>query len=75
MDALESPVKKRIQNELDKIDVEKLIHDKIPTIEEQARLLRGMSYNDNILLEETDPGQDLDDQGEISDSEENRGPS
>lgn len=77
MDALEGPITRRIQSELDKVDVEKLIHDKIPSIEEQARLLRGMDPSDAVALEEAPPSVPLEteDQAEFSDSEENRGPS
>ncbi|XP_015599884.1 uncharacterized protein LOC107269941 [Cephus cinctus] len=76
MDALEGPIKRRIQDELDKVDVEKLIHEKIPDIEEKARFLQGLPPVDDILLEGPPPSlQDEEDQGPFSESEEERGPS
>ncbi|KZC12884.1 hypothetical protein WN55_04401, partial [Dufourea novaeangliae] len=74
MDAIEGPLKRRIQAELNKVDVEKLIHDKIPDIEEQARYIQGIVPPVETLLEEAIPPQDQDEQP-FSDSEENRGPS
>ncbi|XP_014206359.1 uncharacterized protein LOC106637899 [Copidosoma floridanum] len=50
MDALEGTIRRRIQDELDKVDVEKLIHEKIPDIEERAKILQGMKPVDDILL-------------------------
>ena len=75
MDAVEGPIKRRIQAELDKIDVEKLIHEKIPDIEDQARLLQGLPPLDDILLEESDPPPELENQDPFTESEEDRGPS
>lgn len=74
MDAVEGPIKRRLQDELDKVDVEKLIHEKIPEIEEQARRLQGITPAEDIILEEIVPSQPLD-QGPFSESEEERGPS
>lgn len=73
MDAIEGPLKRRIQEELNKVDVEKLIDEKIPVIEEQARLLQGLAVEETILEEAIPPNQD--DQLPFSDSEEDRGPS
>ncbi|KAF7415040.1 hypothetical protein HZH68_003529 [Vespula germanica] len=75
MDAIEGPLKKRIQEELNKIDVEKLINEKIPEIEEQARLMQGLSPPDEIILEDPVPSQVPDDLTPFSESEEERGPS
>ncbi|XP_015111892.1 uncharacterized protein LOC107037713 [Diachasma alloeum] len=74
MDAIEGPLKKRLQDELDKVDVEKLIHEKIPEIEEKARHLQGIVPPEDIILEESVPPQTLD-QEPFSESEEERGPS
>ncbi|KAK0168500.1 hypothetical protein PV327_002291 [Microctonus hyperodae] len=74
MDAVEGPIKRRLQDELDKVDVEKLIHEKIPEIEEQARRLQGITPAEDIILEEIVPSQSLD-QEPFSESEEERGPS
>lgn len=74
MDAIEGPLKRRIQEELNKVDVETLIYEKIPVIEEQARWMQGLIPAEETILEEpTPPNQD--DQIPFSDSEENRGPS
>lgn len=74
MDAIEGPLKRRIQRELNKIDVEKLIDEKIPVIEEQARWMQmGFALAEETILEPTPPNQD--DQIPFSDSEEDRGPS
>ncbi|XP_014481005.1 PREDICTED: uncharacterized protein LOC106747710 isoform X3 [Dinoponera quadriceps] len=75
MDAIEGPVKRHIQEKLDSVDVEKLIHDKIPEIEEQARWIQGIVPVEETVLEETSTSQDPDSQGPFSESEENRGPS
>ncbi|XP_032683264.1 uncharacterized protein LOC116849812 [Odontomachus brunneus] len=75
MDAIEGPLKRRIQEELNKIDVEKLIDDKIPEIEEQARWMHGLMPAEETILETSTPPQDQDSQVPFSDSEENRGPS
>lgn len=74
MDAIERPLKRRIQVELDKIDVEKLICEKIPEIEEQARHIQGLVPPEETILEEPVMPLDFDDQP-FSESEENRGPS
>lgn len=75
MDAIEGPLKRRLQAELNKVDVEKLIHEKIPDIEEQARYIQGLIPNEETILEEAImPPEDQDEQP-FSDSEENRGPS
>ncbi|XP_012541994.1 uncharacterized protein LOC105839904 [Monomorium pharaonis] len=76
MDAIEGPLRRRIQEELDKIDTEKLIDEKIPVIEEQARWLQGLVPAEETILEEpTLPPYSQDDQGPFSESEEERGPS
>ena len=76
MDAVEGPIKRRLQHELDKVDVEKLIHDKIPEIAEQAMILQGMTPVEDIILEEpATPPREINDQEPFSDSEEERGPS
>ncbi|XP_066593751.1 uncharacterized protein [Prorops nasuta] len=72
MDALEGPIKRRLQDELNKVDVEKLIHEKIPEIEEQAMLLQGI-VPENEETPKVPPAAE--DQGPFSESEENRGPS
>lgn len=74
MDAIEGPIKRRLQDELDKIDVEKLIHEKIPEIEEHAKNLQGVVPPDDNILDESVPAQPID-QSPFSDSEEDRGPS
>ncbi|KMQ98010.1 hypothetical protein RF55_1645 [Lasius niger] len=74
MDAIEGPLRRRIQGELDKVDVEKLIDEKIPVIEEQARWMQGLVPAEETILEEPTP-PNLDDQLPFSDSEEDRGPS
>lgn len=74
MDAIEGPLKRRLQEEMDKIDMEKLIDEKIPEIEEQIKWLHGSTPAEETILEEPVP-QDQDDQVPFSDSEENRGPS
>lgn len=75
MDAIEGPLKRRIQEELNKVDVEKLIDEKIPVIEEQARWMQGLVPAEETILEESTPPSDQDDQMPFSDSEEDRGPS
>lgn len=75
MDAIEGPLKRRIQEELNKVDVEKLIDEKIPVIEEQARWMQGLTLAEETILEESTPPLDQDDQMPFSDSEEDRGPS
>lgn len=75
MDAIEGPLRRRIQEELNKVDVEKLINEKIPDIEEQARWIQGLTPPEETILEEPTLPQDQDDQVPFSDSEENRGPS
>lgn len=76
MDAVEGPIKRRLQEELDKVDVEKLIHDKIPEIAEQARLLNGGVPAEDIILEEVAVPHDIEDNEKpFSESEEERGPS
>lgn len=74
MDAIEGPIRRRLQDELDKVDVEKLIHEKIPEIEEKARFLQGITPSEDIILEESAPPLPLD-QEPFSESEEERGPS
>ncbi|XP_031839386.1 uncharacterized protein LOC116429959 [Nomia melanderi] len=75
MDAIEGPLKRRLQVELNKVNVERLIHEKIPDIEEQARYIQGLIPNEETILEEAImPPEDQDEQP-FSDSEENRGPS
>ncbi|XP_076279661.1 uncharacterized protein LOC143208762 [Lasioglossum baleicum] len=74
MDAIEEPLKRRIQTELNKVDVEKLIYEKIPDIEHQARYIQGLIPSEETILEEPVPPQDQDEHP-FSDSEENRGPS
>ncbi|XP_051163507.1 uncharacterized protein LOC127282942 isoform X1 [Leptopilina boulardi] len=71
MDAIEGPIKRRIQAELDKVDVEKLIHEKIPDIEEQARLLQGLPPIEDVIDQLTE----IENQDPFSESEEDRGPS
>lgn len=71
MDAIEGPIKRRIQAELDKVDVEKLIHEKIPDIEEQARLLQGLPPIEDVI----DQFTEIENQDPFSESEEDRGPS
>ncbi|KAI4492415.1 hypothetical protein M0804_002206 [Polistes exclamans] len=75
MDAIEGPLKRRIQEELNNIDVEKLINEKIPEIEEHAKFLQGLSPPDEIILEDPVPPQMPDDLTPFSESEEERGPS
>lgn len=75
MDAIEGPLRRRIQEELNKVDVEKLIDDKIPQIEEQARWMQGFVPPEETILETSTPPQDQDSQIPFSESEENRGPS
>lgn len=75
MDAIEGPLRRRIQEELNKVDVEKLIDDKIPEIEEQTRWIHGIIPVEETILETSTPPQDQDSQVPFSDSEENRGPS
>lgn len=74
MDAIEGPLKRRIQVELNKVNVEKLIYEKIPNIEEQARYIQGLIPAEETVLEELVPPQDQDEQP-FSESEEDRGPS
>ncbi|XP_043257084.1 uncharacterized protein LOC122399994 [Colletes gigas] len=74
MDAIEGPLKRRLQLELRKVDVEKLIHDKIPDIEQQARYIQGLVPAEETIFEEVVPPEDQDEQP-FSESEENRGPS
>lgn len=74
MDAIEGPLKRRMQVELQKVDVEKLIYEKIPDIEEQAKYLQGIVPEEETILEQPLPPQDQDEQP-FSESEENRGPS
>ncbi|XP_043803519.1 uncharacterized protein LOC122720703 [Apis laboriosa] len=71
MDAIEGPLKRRLQILLNKIDVEKQIYEYIPSIEEKAR--QGMIPLEETNLELISP-QDQDEQP-FSESEENRGPS
>ncbi|XP_019700204.2 uncharacterized protein LOC109503583 isoform X2 [Harpegnathos saltator] len=73
MDAIEGPLKRRIQEELNKMDVEKLIDDKIPEIEEQARWMHGFKPAEETILETPTPSPDEDSQVPFSESEENRG--
>ncbi|XP_011865178.1 PREDICTED: uncharacterized protein LOC105560571 [Vollenhovia emeryi] len=76
MDAIEGPLRRRIQLELDKVDTEQLIDEKIPVIEEQARLMQGIVPAEETILEEpTLPPYNQDDQVPFSESEEERGPS
>jgi len=74
MDAIEGPLKRRIQEELNKIDTEKLIEEKIPEIEKQARWMHDFIPAEKIILEEPMPPQNQD-QMPFSESEEDRGPS
>ena len=74
MDAIEGPLKRRIQFELNKVNVEKLIYEKIPDIEEQVRIIQGLIPAEETTLEEPIPPPDQDEQP-FSESEENRGPS
>ncbi|XP_012245044.1 uncharacterized protein LOC100746627 [Bombus impatiens] len=75
MDAIEGPLKRRIQIELDKVDVEKEIYEHIPHIEEHAtRHIHGLVPPEETILEGLMPPQDQDEQP-FSESEENRGPS
>lgn len=56
--------------------MEKLIDEKIPEIEKQAKWLKGLTPAEEIILEEPVRfPQDQDDQEPFSDSEEDRGPS
>lgn len=76
MDAIEGPLRRRMQEELDKVDTEKLIHEKIPMIEEQARWMQGLVPAEETILEEsTLSPHSQDDQVSFSESEEERGPS
>lgn len=75
MDAVEGPLRRRIQDELSKVDVEKLINDKIPEIEEQAKWMQNLVPAEEMILEDLVPPQDQDDQVPFSESEEDRGPS
>lgn len=59
MNALEGPIRLRIQDELDKIDVEKLIDEKIPDIEEKARVLQSTTPVNETLDKEQDVDVDL----------------
>ncbi|OAD59075.1 hypothetical protein WN48_09384 [Eufriesea mexicana] len=74
MDAIEGPLRRRIQAEINKVNVEQLIHDKIPDIEEQARHIQGMIPMEETILKEIIPPLDQDERP-FSESEENRGPS
>lgn len=74
MDAIEGPLKRRIQSELNKVNVEKLIYEKIPDIEEQIKYIQGLIPAEETTLEELIPPPDQDEQP-FSESEENRGPS
>ncbi|XP_057323955.1 uncharacterized protein LOC130666735 [Microplitis mediator] len=74
MDAIEGPIKRRLQDELNKLDVEKLIHEKIPEIEEKAIFFQGMTPSKDIIFEESPPLLPVD-QEPFSESEEERGPS
>lgn len=74
MDAIEGPLKRRAQIELNKVNVEKLIYDKIPDIEQRARYIQGLVSSEETILEEAVPPEDQDEQP-FSESEENRGPS
>ncbi|KAL6266522.1 hypothetical protein P5V15_003369 [Pogonomyrmex californicus] len=76
MDAIEGPLRRRIQEELDKVDTEKLIDEKIPVIEEQARWMQGLVPAEETILEEpTMSSYNQDDLMPFSESEEERGPS
>ena len=78
MDALEGPIRRRVQDELDKVDVEKLIDEKIPDIAQQARMLQGLGPNeDDVVLEDPNPTPppEPDNQEPFSESEEERGQS
>ncbi|KAL0099588.1 hypothetical protein PUN28_019779 [Cardiocondyla obscurior] len=76
MDAIEGPLRRRIQEELDKVDMEKLIDEKIPVIEEQARWMQGLVPAEETILEDlTLSPHSQDDQVPFSESEEERGPS
>lgn len=61
MDALEGPIRRRIQDELDKVDIEKLIHEKIPDIEKRANLLQKKASNAT--------GEDGDEEGSDDDDD------
>ncbi|XP_053990193.1 uncharacterized protein LOC128882579 [Hylaeus volcanicus] len=74
MDAIERPLKRRLQLEVQKIDIEKVINENIPNIEQQARYLQGLVPAEETNLDEGIPPEDQDEQP-FSESEENRGPS
>ncbi|XP_054010122.1 uncharacterized protein LOC128893298 [Hylaeus anthracinus] len=74
MDAIERPLKRRLQLEVQKIDIEKVINENIPNIEQQARYLQGLVPAEETNLDEGVPPEDQDEQP-FSESEENRGPS
>lgn len=77
MDAIEGPIKRRLQDELNKVDVEKLIEEKIPDIEEQARFLQEHlpEEEDNNPEEPLTTMEDFDSHVPFRESEEDRGPS
>ena len=78
MDALEGPIKRRVQDELDNIDVEKLIHERIPDIAERARMLQNSSTTEDTLIDEStssSPAYEPDIQEPFSDSDEENGES
>ncbi|KOX74200.1 hypothetical protein WN51_13551 [Melipona quadrifasciata] len=75
MDAIEGPLKRRIQMELDKVDIEEEIYNHIPHIEKHAmKHIQGLVPPEETILGELMPPPDQDEQP-FSESEENRGPS
>lgn len=75
MDAIEGPLKRRVQEELNKINVEKLIDEKIPEIEKQAKWMQNFMPAETIILEEPPISPQDQDEMPFSESEEERGPS
>lgn len=69
MDAIEGPIKNRIQEEINKIDVEKLISENIPIVEKQV-LIKGIKLSEAIILAEIAPPLSEDENLKIVDSEE-----
>ncbi|KAH0540334.1 uncharacterized protein LOC123259348 isoform X1 [Cotesia glomerata] len=69
MDAIEGPIKNRIQEEINKIDVEKLISENIPIVEKQV-LIKGIKLSEAIILAEIVPALPEDENLKIVDSAE-----
>ncbi|XP_008560727.1 uncharacterized protein LOC103580671 [Microplitis demolitor] len=69
MDAMEGPIKRRLQDELDKVDVEKLINEKIPEIEEKIDFIREMTLSEDTVLEKSPPPSLVDEES-FNESEE-----